>query len=196
MSRRRRSSPVEDLFELAARLPWWLCLILAVISYAVLHPIAVAPVAVNPAPGQMGTMVTDMVWRSFAGVGQYALPIVLAGAAVASFFGRRKREALARNVADSASGGALRSMNWQDFELLVGEAFRLRGYTVTETGGGGASTTSWRVILEMADAPSLPSAASRLTSLTPTMPPPPMTRIFMLFSQVSVCRNLGAITPC
>ena len=29
-------------------------------------------------------------------------------------------------------------MNWRDFELLVGEAFRLRGYTVTETGGGGA----------------------------------------------------------
>jgi restriction system protein len=29
-------------------------------------------------------------------------------------------------------------MNWRDFELLVGEAFRLRGYSVEETGGGGA----------------------------------------------------------
>ena len=44
MSRRKRSSPAEDLFELAALLPWWLCLILALVSYAVLHPYAVAPV--------------------------------------------------------------------------------------------------------------------------------------------------------
>lgn len=28
-------------------------------------------------------------------------------------------------------------MSWRDFELLVGEAFRLQGYRVTETGGGG-----------------------------------------------------------
>ena len=28
-------------------------------------------------------------------------------------------------------------MSWRDFELLVGEAFRLRGYSVIETGGGG-----------------------------------------------------------
>jgi restriction system protein len=29
-------------------------------------------------------------------------------------------------------------MTWQEFELLVGEAFRLKGYSVAETGGGGA----------------------------------------------------------
>ena len=28
-------------------------------------------------------------------------------------------------------------MSWQDFELLVGEAFRLQGYEVTELGGEG-----------------------------------------------------------
>jgi restriction system protein len=29
-------------------------------------------------------------------------------------------------------------MSWQQFEALVGEAFRRKGYAVTETGGGGA----------------------------------------------------------
>ena len=29
-------------------------------------------------------------------------------------------------------------MSWRDFERLDGEAFRMRGYSVTETGGGGA----------------------------------------------------------
>ncbi len=138
MSRRKRSGLAEDLFELAALLPWWLCLILAVVSYAVLHPYAIAPVVLNPVPGQMGSMMTEIITRGLASGGQYVLPLILAGAAVASFFGRRKREALARNVADNASGGALRNMGWQDFELLVGEAFRMRGYAVTETGGGGA----------------------------------------------------------
>jgi restriction system protein len=138
MSRRKRSSPAEDLFELAARLPWWVCLILAVVSYVLLHPHAIADVAVTAAPDQLTTMVSGAVFKGLANVGQYALPIILTGAAVASFFGRRQREALARNVADNASGGALRKLGWQDFERLVGEAFRMRGYAVTETGGGGA----------------------------------------------------------
>ena len=29
-------------------------------------------------------------------------------------------------------------MTWKDFELLVGEIFRMQGYSVVETGGGGA----------------------------------------------------------
>jgi restriction system protein len=29
----------------------------------------------------------------------------------------------------------LRALSWQDFERLVGEAYRRRGYTVEETGG-------------------------------------------------------------
>jgi len=138
MSRRKRSSSAEDLFDLAALLPWWLCLILALASYAVLHPYASAPVVLNPVPGQMGSMMSEIITRGLASGGQFVLPLIFAGAAVASFFGRRKREALARSVGDNASGGALRNMGWQDFELLVGEAFRMRGYAVTEAGGGGA----------------------------------------------------------
>ena len=138
MSRRKRSSSAKDLFDLAALLPWWLCLILALASYAVLHRYASAPVVLNPVPGQMGSMMSEIITRGLASGGQFVLPLIFAGAAVASFFGRRKREALARSVGDNASGGALRNMGWQDFELLVGEAFRMRGYAVTETGGGGA----------------------------------------------------------
>jgi restriction system protein len=33
---------------------------------------------------------------------------------------------------------SIRSISWQHFEELVGEAFRRKGYHVTETGGGGA----------------------------------------------------------
>ncbi|HRO36455.1 restriction endonuclease [Thauera sp.] len=138
MSRRKRSSLAEDLFELAAKLPWWLCFILAVISYAVLHRYAVAELPVATTPSQMGGMMTQVMTKGLASSGQYILPIILVFGGIASFLGRRRRKALAQHVADNTSGGALRTMSWQDFELLVGEAFRMRGYSVSETGGGGA----------------------------------------------------------
>jgi len=65
---------------------------------------------VTEAPDQLTTMVTGVVFKSLANVGQYALPLIFSGAALASFFGRRKRASRARNVADNASGSALTGM--------------------------------------------------------------------------------------
>lgn len=138
MSRRKRSGLAEDLLELAALLPWWLCLLLAIVSYAVLHPYATAPVVLNAAPGQLGSMMNEAILKGLATGGQYILPIILVTGAAVSFLRRRKREALIQSVADNPSGSMLRDMSWQEFELLVGEAFRMRGYAVTERGGGGA----------------------------------------------------------
>src|SRR5271167_1201103 len=56
--------------------------------------------------------------------------------AAASFLIRSRSGALyKRTQADPAT--ALASMRWGDFERLVGEAFRLRGYAVTGFGGRG-----------------------------------------------------------
>ena len=41
------------------------------------------------------------------------------------------------DVAQSKATGALDGMSWRKFEMLVGEGFRLQGYQVTESGGGG-----------------------------------------------------------
>lgn len=138
MSRRKRSGLAEDLLELAALLPWWLCLLLAIVSYAVLHPYATAPVVLHAAPGQLGSMMNEAILKGLATGGQYILPIILVTGAAVSFLRRRKRGALIQSVADNPSGSMLRDMSWQEFELLVGEAFRMRGYAVTERGGGGA----------------------------------------------------------
>ncbi len=51
---------------------------------------------------------------------------------------RRKRRSLFENAAAGDSAEALQAMSWQEFELLVGEGFRRRGYAVKESGGGGA----------------------------------------------------------
>jgi restriction system protein len=61
----------------------------------------------------------------------------LVGAAI-SAWKKRERKALIRDVVQSAAADVLDGMSWQQFERLVGEAFRLQGYSVIETGGGGA----------------------------------------------------------
>jgi restriction system protein len=40
-------------------------------------------------------------------------------------------------MTQSKGADALNGMSWREFELLVGEAFRLQGYKVTEQGGAG-----------------------------------------------------------
>ena len=60
-----------------------------------------------------------------------------AGAAM-SAWRRRERKQLIGTVARSEAADALDGMSWQQFERLVGEGFRLQGYRVMETGGGGA----------------------------------------------------------
>lgn len=83
-------------------------------------------------------MATQALWRGLATAGQYILPIVcLAGAAV-SAWRRRERRRLVTDVAQSGAADALDGMSWSQFEKLVGEGFRLQGYRVSETGGGGA----------------------------------------------------------
>lgn len=56
-------------------------------------------------------------------------------AALASFIAQRQR---ARLLGAQTGLDSLRAMNWRQLEVLVGEAFRRRGYQVEETGLGGA----------------------------------------------------------
>ncbi|KRA53646.1 restriction endonuclease [Pseudoxanthomonas sp. Root65] len=56
-------------------------------------------------------------------------------AALASFLAARRR----RRLLESRTGlESIAALGWRDFERLVGESFRRRGYTVEETGLGGA----------------------------------------------------------
>jgi len=138
MARRKKSSPAEDFMELVAMMPWWAGVALAVLSYVLLHKLAAQPITTATQPGQMSAMVTQGLWRGLAGAGQYILPILcLAGAGV-SAWQRKVRQKLVTDVAQSRASDALDGVSWREFEMLVGEGFRLQGYQVVETGGGGA----------------------------------------------------------
>ena len=89
--------------------------------------------------GEMGTMVTQTHWRTLATFGQYLLPLMcVAGAGILAWH-RQARRKLIADVGQRKAADALDGMSWREFEnMLVGEAFRLQGYGILETGGGGA----------------------------------------------------------
>jgi len=138
MPRRGKSSPAEDLIDVVALMPWWVGVALAAVIYLVLHSVATSPLPTVSSLTQVSSVMVGSVWRGLAYAGQYLLPFICLLGALLSFLRRRKRQGLHEGVRRSNSADALERMSWREFEMLVGEGFRQRGYAVQESGGGGA----------------------------------------------------------
>ena len=138
MARKKRTSPAEDLMSIVALFPWWVGVVLAVGSYLYFHSLAIEPMPVITAqPGQMSEVASRQLFKALASVCQYLLPIICIAGAGASWVGRRKRLKLVERVLEGQSAAVVDGMSWQDFERLVGEGFRRRGFAVVENGGTG-----------------------------------------------------------
>lgn len=135
---RRKTGVLEDLLEITAALPWWMGATFAAITYGVLHQYASPEMSANDISAQIGHRVIEQISRTLAYYGQYILPLLFLFGALVSFLKRRKRMDLIQIVGNGKSSDVLRDITWRDFELLVGEAFRISGFSVAETGGGGA----------------------------------------------------------
>lgn len=134
---RRKQGLLDDLIDISAKLPWWGGVALAVVAYAILHALAIREVATTVTPGQLGTMVQGQIIKSLAMVGQYLLPFAFLVGAGVSAWRQRKRGRLLEDTGARGRQSALLDMSWHEFEMLVGEAFRRKGYSVVETGGNG-----------------------------------------------------------
>jgi restriction system protein len=128
MARRKQGG-----FELIASAPWPVGLVLGIVAYvAVRYGISWYLASSNDmflAPigkATNGGATTILAWT--------LLGICWAGA-FASFVMRRQR---GRLLETQTALDSLRAMNWKQFEMLVGEAFRRRSYRIEETGLGGA----------------------------------------------------------
>ena len=119
---------IDQLSELASRLPWWGALLAAIAVYTLLHPIAALQM---PTPTGLVNLVTTALGQLVvfvARIGQYLLPLAFLVAAAISGFNRWKRRELRESVAQDTSGSILRALPWADFDLLVSDAFRCLGY--------------------------------------------------------------------
>jgi restriction system protein len=135
---RRRTSPLEDVILMSSKLPWWVCLLLAIVSYGVLHAIANRPM-IPPATGtgQLGGAVSHGLITTMAMFGQYVMAFAFCMAAIISAITTFRQKKLYNNVATRTDVAVLNEMSWDEFEMLVGEHFRRQGFQVSRQGGNG-----------------------------------------------------------
>ncbi len=112
--------------DLTAMAPWWVGVVLAVVSYVGLHVYAGRPLALQP--GQAAGLMNAAIWQGLATAGQYILPILFLAGAGLSAFRRRQATQLHGEAARRTDGVA--QMSWREFEVLVGEYFRHQGFAV------------------------------------------------------------------
>ncbi len=135
---RRKKSLLTDTVDMVGKLPWWAGCALALLSYLLLHKVAEQPIVVNATTGQVRNVAMQSFWRGLATAGQYMLPVICLAGAALSAYRRRKRVNLITGATSSKAADTLDGISWQEFELLVGESFRLQGFQVSESSGSGA----------------------------------------------------------
>jgi len=122
MARRNDNGLIDWLF----RLPWWGCIAAGIGAY-LLGTYLMPAIPLRGLP-----------WKALGPIAKAAAPYVAAGlilcAPIAWFKQRRRRQLPdCRHDLDS-----IRALSWQKFALLVGEAFRQKGFSVEVRGGADA----------------------------------------------------------
>ena len=141
MARSRRTTALDLFVDLLARYPWWVSLFIGLAAWMVFGALAASP---PPKPNlanpmDMSGILIGQAFRVGAMFAQYLIPFACLIGAIASVLGRAKRRKLLVDVRTATQPGrTIDGLSWQQFELLIGEAFRKQGYSITETGGNGA----------------------------------------------------------
>jgi restriction system protein len=134
----RRKGGLTELLAIASALPWKVSTALVPTSFICLHVIAILSehIAAPTEIAGMGPVVIRTAIHTFASLFQYIVPCAfLIGAGVS--FAKRSRSGKLFERARTDPDADVSALSWQDFESLVGEGFRHRGFTVTERGGAG-----------------------------------------------------------
>ncbi|MDT8321851.1 MAG: restriction endonuclease [Xanthomonadales bacterium] len=128
---RRRKSVIEDLLTLVARAPWPVGVGLAVVSFMVLNQGARGVPIQSSSTADISRVLFSNLGITLAGIGQYLLPGIFLVAALGSFL-RSRKNARIYAVAAAEPVRGVADLSWREFESLIGELFRKRGFSVKE----------------------------------------------------------------
>lgn len=121
----------RGFFDDLARLPWPVIVVVGVLGHVGIRFGIPAWFARQQGPFAQAIAVSSTSLAPLA----WLFLIACLFCAALSYANARKR----RRLLDTRTGlDSLAALGWRDFERLVGEAFRRQGYTVEETGLGGA----------------------------------------------------------
>ncbi len=115
----------KGLLHELAHLPWWVSIIFAFVTYIGLKSVLPALMAGNPILSGLGKSLPQLAWFS---------ALFLIPAVRSAFNSFRKSQQLDKQ----SSIESIRSLPWRQFEELLAEAYRRKGYRVAENTSGGA----------------------------------------------------------
>lgn len=135
MARKKKNSLFEILVDIASIVSWKFSIPAAMLSYVALNHIALLPMPTGKDLHSITNAIPMQLFIAISQILQYLVPSAfIIGAGISIYKGKQRGRLL-----EQQSGiESIRAMSWQNFELLVGEAFRRNGYSVKENGGGGA----------------------------------------------------------
>lgn len=121
MSRRRQQLVLDDVFEMLKVAPIWVGPVLAVIVFIAFR--FILPLCI-PAK-QPGVVDAGVMFRPLLQMMSWAFPLVIMGAWVLA----EGWKLFNRNLLNKQTGTeCINAMSWQDFERLICEAYRRKGY--------------------------------------------------------------------
>ena len=125
MARQKKRSPIEDIILIAAKMPWYVEAIAAVVTFGILHSIAtklgtLPPSAMAPDLHNVGANLTTVLIGIVAYLFQFVIPAACLIGAAASAWNQRHRTKLVASVTGSQTVSTLDGMTWREFEQLVG----------------------------------------------------------------------------
>jgi restriction system protein len=120
-----------------SRVPWWVGLLLALLSFIASRFVAGIEAAPLDNVRDVGELVVTGYVRAVAWLLQWVLPVLFVLGAAVSAVHQLRRVSLHDSVAADGARRSLAQMSWQDFERVVHEYFRRREFSVTDTGRPG-----------------------------------------------------------
>lgn len=132
---RRRINSVEDIVELAAQVPWWAGVVAAMVSAIALFGVAHVALPAAPVADSAFSETAVPVLRGLTMTGMVLLPLLCLAVGALSGWLHYKDQ---RNYADMFSERGrflLQHLSWREFENLVAEFFRRKGFCVEQRSG-------------------------------------------------------------
>lgn len=119
-----KSSGFEALVNVVSKLPWWVGVVFAILSYSILHRIATAVVERATSVRQIGAMEAHYFIKTLAVFGQYIVPLAMFGGAAISLFARRQGGKRAMDVQTATARSARVESKPKTTDIVWDEAFR------------------------------------------------------------------------
>lgn len=137
MAKNKKKNFFDDLVEITAAFPWWAGIISAIVSWLVLHRYAKFSPSTPTNVAGLTDVVQGTLISTICTLLQYVVPVAFLIGSLLSVKRSNASKLLLVSARASSADEKLRSFSWREFEVLVGQAFRERGYSVRQLGGNG-----------------------------------------------------------